>query len=97
MYLGRIVETSLSAELYLHPLHPYTRALLSAVPIPDPAIERARKRVRAEGDVPPLAQANQGCPFHDRCPHRMARCRTERPELQEASPGHEVTCFLYHI
>ena len=96
MYLGRIVENSLSAELYLHPLHPYTQALLSSVPIPDPAIERARKRVRMEGDVPSLTQADQGCPFHDRCPGRMARCRTERPKLREASPGHEVACFLYH-
>ena len=95
MYLGRIVEISASADLYLHPLHPYTQALLSAVPIPDPAIERARQRVRVEGDVPSPSQTNQGCPFHDRCPKRMRRCRVEPPVLRETSPGHSVACFLY--
>jgi len=95
MYLGRIVETSPSADLYLHPLHPYTQALLSAVPIPDPAIERARQHVRVEGDVPTHARSNQGCPFHDRCPKRMDRCRTDHPQLEETRPEHSVACFLY--
>ena len=96
MYLGIIAEISGSADLYKKPLHPYTQALLSAAPIPDPSIERERKRIILTGDVPSPDKQRPGCYFYDRCWKRMDKCQKERPQLKEAEPGHEVACFLYH-
>jgi oligopeptide transport system ATP-binding protein len=95
MYLGVIVETAPAAELYQDPLHPYTRALLSAVPIPDPHVERTRKRIILEGDVPSPDRERQGCYFYDRCSQKMDACKTTLPRLSEVTPGHRVACFLY--
>lgn len=95
MYLGRIVEIAGSAELYARPLHPYTQALLSAVPLPDPRKERSRRRIILMGDVPSPSVVYPGCPFKDRCPQAMERCGHEVPRLRPAGDGHEVSCFLY--
>ncbi|MED1792404.1 ABC transporter ATP-binding protein [Brevibacillus nitrificans] len=93
MYLGRIVELTSSAQLYSNPLHPYTRALLSAVPTPDPDV--ARERVILQGDVPSPANPPSGCTFHTRCPHVTDECRTTRPLFQDVGDGHFVACHLY--
>lgn len=98
MYLGTIVEIASSSELYTAPLHPYTKALLSAVPIPDPPQERMRTRTILKGDVPSPLSTRIGCPFVDRCPDAMARCQLERPVLspvQGLAQGHQVACYLY--
>ncbi len=95
MYLGVIVETAGSGVLYSDPLHPYTKALLSAVPIPDPAVEKTRKRIILEGDVPSPDRERHGCYFYDRCAQRMDVCKTNIPRLKEVKPGHKVACFLY--
>ncbi|GAA1390935.1 ATP-binding cassette domain-containing protein [Pseudonocardia kongjuensis] len=93
MYLGSIVEEGPAADLYARPLHPYTRALLSAVPQPDPAAEDARERILLTGDLPSPAAPPPRCRFHTRCPWRQAdRCDTERPVLREIGPGHRVAC-----
>ena len=96
MYLGIIVEISGSADLYGKPLHPYTEALLSAAPIPDPAIERARKRIILSGDVPSPDKDRVGCYFYERCRKRMDKCKVSTPKLKEAESGHLVACYLYH-
>ncbi|KAL0264046.1 UNVERIFIED_CONTAM: hypothetical protein PYX00_010911 [Menopon gallinae] len=96
MYLGTIAEQAPSNTLYLEPKHPYTQALLSAVPIPDPAIEKERQRIVLNGDLPSPMQKQKGCFFYDRCFKRMAKCAQQRPANKEVSPGHRVACFLYH-
>jgi oligopeptide transport system ATP-binding protein len=92
MYLGRIVELAASRELYGAPKHPYTEALLSAVPVPDPAAKK--KRIVLQGDVPNPIRPPSGCHFHPRCPHAMDRCRAEAPVLREVSPRHLAACHL---
>lgn len=95
MYLGRIVEIAPCEELYENTLHPYTKALLGAVPVADPEIEAKRERVPIYGEVPSLTKRPSGCPFHDRCPKSTDRCKKEVPELKNVGNGHEVACFLY--
>jgi oligopeptide transport system ATP-binding protein len=96
MYLGVIVEIADSKVLYKKPMHPYTKALLSAVPIPDPEVERQRKRVILEGDVPSPDRERTGCYFYDRCPNAMPdKCKNNIPQLREVEENHEVACFLY--
>ncbi len=96
MYLGKVVEISDSKSLYKQPLHPYTKALFSAAPIPDPKIERERKRIVLEGDVPSPDQERVGCYFYDRCPNRMEVCKNHIPDLIEADTEHKVACYLYY-
>jgi oligopeptide transport system ATP-binding protein len=93
MYLGRIVETAPAADLYAAPLHPYTEALLSAVPIPDPAVKR--RRIVLGGDVPSPIRPPSGCHLHPRCPRAMPQCRHDTPVRKEVAPGHTVACHLY--
>jgi oligopeptide/dipeptide ABC transporter ATP-binding protein len=94
MYLGRIVELALASAIFATPLHPYTEALLAAVPIPDPRIKRKR-HVGLAGDVPSPVNPPSGCHLHTRCPHARERCRREAPELRELAPGHWVSCHLH--
>lgn len=96
MYLGIIAELSGGVDLYKNPLHPYTQALLSAAPIPDPKVEKERKRIILTGDVPSPDKVRTGCYFYDRCWKRMDKCKERKPGLQEVEPGHQVACFLYH-
>jgi oligopeptide/dipeptide ABC transporter ATP-binding protein len=90
MYLGRIVELADADALYAAPRHPYTRALISAIPLPEPG--RRRARIILPGDVPSPIKPPPGCPFHPRCPHATDRCRSEVPALREAATGHQVAC-----
>ena len=92
MYLGRMVELADADEIYDHPLHPYSQSLLSAVPVPDPKIARANKRIMLSGDIPSPLNAPSGCPFRTRCPHACDRCAESMPEFREVSPGHFVAC-----
>jgi oligopeptide transport system ATP-binding protein len=95
MYLGKIVELTDRNELYANPKHPYTVALLSAVPIPDPVIEEKRRRIILEGDVPSPANPPTGCNFCTRCPRVMDICRQEEPSFKDVGGGHWVACWLY--
>jgi oligopeptide transport system ATP-binding protein len=94
MYLGWLVELTSVKELYHHPLHPYSQALLSAVPVPDPVIEQTRERIILKGDVPSPVNPPSGCRFRTRCPLAVEICTTERPEWREVSSGHWVACHL---
>ena len=93
MYLGRIVETADADEVCDHPLHPYSVSLMSAVPVPDPKIAHSRQRIPLEGDVPSPLKMPSGCSFRTRCRYATERCAQERPELNEAAPGHQVACW----
>jgi peptide/nickel transport system ATP-binding protein/oligopeptide transport system ATP-binding protein len=95
MYLGKLVEVADRDELYQSPLHPYTQALLSAVPIPDPAVEEQRKVILLKGEVPSPINPPSGCVFHTRCPKEMEICSTIIPTLKDVVVGHQVACFLY--
>jgi oligopeptide transport system ATP-binding protein len=95
MYLGRIVEIAQSDTLYEYPNHPYTRALLSAVPIPNPDVEEKRQRIIIEGDLPTPVDPPAGCGFHPRCPFAQKKCIEEVPVLQEISPGQFVACHFW--
>ncbi len=95
MYLGKIVELADRDEIYLNPLHPYTRALMSAVPVPDPEVEEKRQRILLKGEIPSPAHPPRGCNFSTRCPDLMEQCKEEKPPYKEVKPGHWVACFLY--
>jgi oligopeptide transport system ATP-binding protein len=92
MYVGKIVELASRDDLYENPLHPYTQALLSAIPIPDPVVEKRRKRIVLTGDIPSPVNPPPGCRFHTRCPLAFDRCKTEVPPLREYAPGHFAAC-----
>jgi oligopeptide transport system ATP-binding protein len=92
MYVGKIVELADRDGLYQNPLHPYTQALLSAIPIPDPAVEQRRKRIVLTGDIPSPVNPPPGCRFHTRCPVAFERCKIEEPPLREYAPGHFAAC-----
>ncbi len=92
MYLGHMMELAESEELYQNPMHPYTKALLSAIPIPDPEIQRNRKRIMLEGDVPSPINPKPGCRFVDRCQYAIPKCREIEPEFEELRPNHFVAC-----
>jgi oligopeptide transport system ATP-binding protein len=94
MYLGKIVEINETKALYAEPKHPYTQALLSAVPIPDPMKERVRKRIKLVGEIPSPIDLPKGCTFHPRCPYAEARCRVEIPQPRKLANGSVVTCHL---
>lgn len=94
MYLGHIVEFAPSEELFENPLHPYTKSLLSAIPVPDPKIAKANKRIIMQGDIPSPLNAPSGCPFRTRCPFAKDICAETRPELVTISEGHQVACHL---
>lgn len=94
MYLGRVMELASQKELYHDPLHPYTKALLSAVPTPNPALEEKRERIILQGDVPSPADPPPGCPFNTRCPIAEERCSQEIPEWRQLKPEHWVACHL---
>jgi oligopeptide transport system ATP-binding protein len=95
MYVGKIVELADRTELYEYPLHPYTRALLSAVPIPDPVVEKRRSRIILQGDVPSPVNPPSGCRFQPRGPFARADCSQSEPPLNEVRPGHMVACFYW--
>ena len=94
MYLGNMVELAESYELYKNPIHPYTKTLMSAVPIPDPVVTRSRERLILEGDIPSPINPPSGCKFHTRCPYATERCKQEIPEFKDYGGGHYAACHL---
>ncbi|MCD7768682.1 MAG: ATP-binding cassette domain-containing protein [Oscillospiraceae bacterium] len=92
LYLGKVMEYTSSDELYENPLHPYTKALISAVPIPDPVVDRARERILLKGEIPSPIDPPKGCNFCTRCPYATNECRGQEPEYREIAPGHFVAC-----
>ena len=94
MYLGTMVELSTSYELNKNPLHPYTKTLISAVPVPDPEKSKTRQRIVLEGDIPSPINPPSGCRFHTRCPYATARCKEEVPEFRELAPNHWAACHI---
>jgi len=94
MYLGEMVELGPTAEIFSRPWHPYTEALISAIPAPDPRAEREKPRIVLRGDIPSPLNRPAGCPFHTRCPYAFERCASEKPPLREYSPGRWVSCHL---
>lgn len=94
MYLGNLVELAESYELYRNPIHPYTKTLMSAVPIPDPVVTRSRERLILEGDIPSPIDPPSGCKFHTRCPYATERCKEENPVFRDYGGGHYAACHL---
>ena len=94
MYLGKMVELADAAEIYDHPLHPYSKALISAVPVPDPKVARANQRIALKGEIPSPLNTPPGCPFHTRCPYAKPECQESMPEFREVSRGHFAACHL---
>jgi oligopeptide/dipeptide ABC transporter ATP-binding protein len=94
MYLGRVVEIAPAEQLYDSPMHPYTQALISAIPIPDPEMEKSRKKIAIDGEIPSQVNPPVGCAFASRCPLAQERCISERPSLDEVIPGHKVACHF---
>ena len=92
MYLGNFVEVGEKEKIYSNPMHPYTQALLSAVPVPDPKLSRTRKRIILEGDVPSPMNPPSGCRFHTRCPYATEKCSQVTPVFREHEPGHWAAC-----
>ncbi len=95
MYLGRVMEIATCDDLYERPLHPYTQALLSAIPVADPTVEEQREAITVQGEVPSILKRPSGCPFHNRCPKCTKRCEEETPVLHDAGDGHMVACHLF--
>ena len=95
MYLGRVMEIATCDELYENPLHPYTQALLSAIPVADPVVEAQREAVPIQGEVPSILKRPSGCPFHNRCPKATERCKQETPQLHTVEGTHQVACHLF--
>lgn len=96
MYLGKMVELADSEVLYSNPMHPYTQALMSAIPVPDPDMERNKRRIIVEGEVPSPINPPSGCAFHTRCPKATQRCSQAAPEFKEIHSGHFVACHLFN-